>query len=413
MPNEISLSAMLNKTAVYTTGQPQLLYALVEVRPGQAAAQARLPLNFSLVLDKSASMAGAPIQHLREAVRSLIDQTQAHDILSIVAFDQSAAVVVEAQEVRDKDALKWKVSTIGASHGTQMSAGMKSGLQELTKHAGPGHLSRMVLFTDGATTNEKACRNRADEAAQQGIPIIALGLGTEWNEDLLQDIAARTGGSAYYVRQPQDLAAIFQDVWQSIQVTATNLRLTLRLTPGVQLQGQVWQVVPEIKGLAGDVASVPLADLEPEGQSLIVELLVPGRPPGLYRMAQVEVSYDVPSLGLWGHTIRADLVIQYTPDPRAAQWVNPQVMNLAERLDAFKLQQRAMRDLLAGNPAEAARRLLDAATRLLNLGETDLAQTYQAEAARLAQEGQLSEVGKKTIKLQSSKTRRLKMDEIQ
>lgn len=411
MPGEIILTTALNRAAVYPTGQVQLLYVLVDVRPGAATAQARLPLNLSLVLDKSGSMAGEPIRHLREAVQSLIDHLAPDDVVSVITFETSPELVVAAQPARDKAALKRAVADIRAGGGTQMSAGMRLGLAELDKNASTERLSRMVLLTDGRSSSEKGCLNRADEAAQRGIPILGLGLGIAWNEALMEEMALKTGGSADYVAHPQGIGRVFRAALQSMQVVARNLRLTLRLVQGVEVRA-VWQVVPDIRdvgrgAIGGRTATVPLSDLEAGGQSLLVELLLPNRAVGAYRVAQIEVFYDVPRLRLAGERIRSDVLVYYTPDYYAAQQLNPHVMNLVERLAAYRLQRRAMDDVMTRNLEGATQKLQAAATILLEAGEVEMAQTFQQEAERLRRGGDLSEAGRKTIVLQSGKTRKL------
>jgi len=411
MPGEITLSAVLNRTTLYPSGQTQLVYALIEVRPEAAAAQARIPLNLSLVLDKSGSMAGEPIRHLRDAVRALIDRLGPEDVVSIVTFETRSQVVAPAQPARDRDALKRAVGGIEAGGGTQMSSGMRLGLQELERHAGPDRLSRMVLLTDGRSSVEKGCLNRADEAALKGVPILGLGLGIAWNEQLMEEMARRTGGTAYYVAQPQDIGTIFRGALQSMQVVARNLTLTLRTVPGADVRA-IWQVVPEIRdvgrgSLGGRTVTVPLPDLEAGGQGLLAELLLSDRNPGAYRVAQSEVFYDVPRLRLAGERIRCDLLVYYAPDYHAAQQQNPQVLNLVERLTAYRLQRRAMEDVTTRNLEGATQKLQAAATILLEAGETELARTYQREAERLRQQGELSEEGRKTITFDTGKTRKL------
>ncbi len=407
MASEITMSIRLNKTFIYTTGQPQLLYALIEVRPAETVVQTRLPLNFSLVLDKSGSMSGEPIQHLREAVKYLIDQMQPEDIVSIVTFDHSAKVVISAQQADDKAALKAVVDKISSGGGTQMSAGMKRGLKELEKNVGPAHLNRMVLLTDGETSNAKACLKRADELAESGIPVIALGLGTDWNEKLLQDVADRPEGRVDYIDEPQKIEAIFEEVWQGMQVVARNLTLTLRLIQGVEAR-HLWQVLPEIKDLGreaitGRAVSLPLAELEAGGQTLVTELIAPGRSAGQYRLAQAEISYDIPQLGLEDEKVKVDLVVTYTSNYYAAQQIDPQVMNVVERLHAFKLQTRALDEAAAGNIVGATQKLRAAATRLLEIGEEELALAAQQEAANLEKQGQMSDRGTRKLRYETRK----------
>jgi Ca-activated chloride channel family protein len=410
MAGEIVLDAAFHKSAIYTTGKPQLLYTLIEVHPGQQVAGARVPLNFCLVLDKSASMRGDAIAYLREAVYHVIDQMASDDILSIVAFDQSARVIVPAQRVLEKEGIRRMVNRIDAGGGTQMSAGMRLGLGELDKHAGPDRLSRMVLFTDGRTSSEKGCLNRADEAAERGIPVISLGLGTEWKEELMQDIAARTGGHVDYIDRPQEILDIFDQVWRGVQVVASDLYLTVRLVAGVEVRA-IWQMMPQIAHLgyepiSGRAVALSLPELEPGGQSLVLELIAPSRPVGRYRLAQAEVAYDVPGLDIRGERVRVDLVADYTANPETARRFDHHVMQSIERLSAYRLQYRAMEDLARGDVSSATQRLRAAATRLLDLGEQDLAQAAQQEADNLEHQGQMSDGGTRKLRYGTRKLTR-------
>jgi len=77
---------------------------------------------------------------------------------------------------------------------------------------------------------------------------------------------------------------------------------------------------------------------------------------------------------------------------------NPVVMNTVERVTAYALQTRALEDLAGGNVVAATQKLRAAATRLLTVGETVLAEAVQAEAARLANSGEVSAESAKEIR---------------
>jgi Ca-activated chloride channel family protein len=153
---------------------------------------------------------------------------------------------------------------------------------------------------------------------------------------------------------------------------------------------------------------VPLGELESGiGRALLIEVLVDPRPAGQYRIGQAEVSYDVPLLNLYGEKTRADVMLTFTTDAGLAAQVHAPVMNIVEKVSAFKLQTRALQDLQSGDVAGATQKLQSAVTRLLNQGEVELAQTMQQEIANLQQSGQLSSEGQKTMKFGTRKTVRL------
>ena len=226
-------------------------------------------------------------------------------------------------------------------------------------------------------------------------------------------MANRSGGTADYIDRPDKIVDYFQNTVQRAQATAIqNAVLTLRLVQGVTPRA-VWQVIPLISNLGyrpvsdRDV-SVPLGELESGiGRALLIEVLVDPRPAGQYRIGQAEVSYDAPLLNLYGEKTRADVMLTFTTDAGLAAQVHAPVMNIVEKVSAFKLQTRALQDLQSGDVAGATQKLQNAVTRLLNQGEVELAQTMQQEIANLQQSGQLSSEGQKTMKFGTRKTVRL------
>jgi Ca-activated chloride channel family protein len=419
MPEEIQLTVQTNKDAFPATGGQQLTYILVEAMPTEVVANVQMPLNFCLVLDHSGSMSGAKLESLKEAAKLAIDQMDSNDIVSIVIFDDKVQVVVPSQSVADPSALKGKIDSIRAGGGTAISRGMKEGLAELQKGLGADRVSRMLLLTDGETFgDEDVCRRLASDAGEQGVPIVALGLGEEWNEKLLDDIAEACGGTSDFIPagEADVILGTFQRHVQAAQATVVqNAEMILRLTGGVMPRA-VWRVTPMIaklghRALSDRDVQVTLGDMERgQGQSVLVEMLVPPRQPGSYRIAQAEVSYDVSASGLVGEKAKTDVVLEFTEDPDRAAQSNPYVMNIVEKVTAHKLQTRALSEAEVGNIAGATQKLRAAATRLLELGEEELAETAIKEAERLEKGEGLSSGGTKKLRYETRKLTQ-KLDE--
>lgn len=420
MPGEIDLTVQTNKTEFPATGGQQLAYVLIEVQPTAAVADVRMPLNFSLVLDHSGSMSGQKLASMKAAAKLAVGQMGPQDLISIVVFDDKVKLITPAQPVTDLAAIQRQIDDIRDGGGTEISGGMRAGLDELRKGLAPNRVSRMLLLTDGETFGDEGiCRQLAAQAGKQDIPIIALGLGEEWNAELLDAIAEASGGTSDFIPadQPDVILSAFQRQVRTAQATVIqNAQLILRLVPGI-LPRAVWRTMPLIaklghRALSDRDVQVTLGDLDREQeQGVLVEMLISPRQPGTYRIAQAEVVYDVPATGIVGEKAKTDIVVHFTPDLAQASESNPYVMNIVEKVTAHKLQTRALEEAAVGNIVGATQKLRAAATRLLNMGEDELAQTALEEAARLERGETMSDGGTKKLRYETRKLTQKLTDE--
>ncbi len=410
MAGELNLQLTLGKPNVPVTNAPQLAYLLVEAKPTGAAVNVQMPVNLSMVLDRSGSMSGEKLKNLKQAVKLVLDMLQPQDTVSIVIFDDTVDVLAQSQPAGNRAQLKQLVDGIKDRGGTAMSKGLRAGLAELKKGIQPGRVSRILLLTDGQTYgDEKECRDLAAECAREGVPISALGLGLDWNSTLLEAVGQTSGGMADLIKQPSEVQAEFAKTIQGMQGSVvSNAQLLLRLVAGVSAR-RVWRVLPIIQALSPKAISdrdvqVGLGDIEKDtGQSILIELMLPARPAGNYRIAQAEIAYDVPAAGLMGEKVRADVLINFTGDAGLLGQYDARVMNLQEKVNVFNLQTRAFTEASEGNVAAATQKLRAAATRLLEMGEGDLAAAAEAEARRLEQGQGMSDAGKNQLQYQTRK----------
>jgi Ca-activated chloride channel family protein len=384
------------------TGAPQVAYLLVEATP-TAPPQVTVPLNFCLVLDRSGSMQGAKLDAMKAATRRVIETLTPSDIVSIVIFDDTVQTLVPATPALDKSALLAAIDTIVESGGTAMSLGMQAGQVELQKHAAPDRLSHMLVLTDGQTWgDEETCRSIARSLGQASIRITALGLGAEWNEQLLDDLAEFTEGTSDYIADPTQIDTSFQRAVQNAQGTAAKeARLLLRLVREATPRA-VHRVTPTIANLgyqpigANEVA-VRLGDLVyGQTSSILLDLMLPARAAGSFRIAQAEL-HLVPVGFESDHIVKQDVLLDFSADPAAAAY-DPRVMNIVEKVTAFKLQTRALAEAELGNTSGATQKLRAAATRLLDLGELELAEKTQQQADQLEQGAKLSAESQKELR---------------
>jgi Ca-activated chloride channel family protein len=403
MPGEVTLAHQVGKENMPVTGGSQVAYVLLEAKPTELMAQVRMPLNFCLVLDHSGSMKGPKLRNVKEAVKMVIDRLEPTDYISVVIFDDTAQVMIPSMPANDNVGMKAAIDRIRDGGGTTMSLGMIQGLNELRRWNIPNAVNRMILLTDGVTYGDsERCRQLASDARANGIAIYPLGIGQDWDEALLDDIGQRSGGMpAEFIRNPEDAMSIFQQqISSAVAVAVRNAVLTLRLPTGVTPRKAV-KVLPIISDLGQSVLSdrqvvIPLGDLEKDTpQSVLVELMVDPRPAGLFRIAQAELSYDVPISNLIGERVREDIKVNFTTDASLAAQVNPLVMNFAEKANAHQLVTRVLDEYK--RTGKATTRLAPSVTRVLD-EETRSALEQINQGQQISQE-QVKSIGNKTRKL--------------
>ncbi len=403
MPGEVTLAHQLGKDFMPVTGGSQLAYVLLETKPTEMMAQVRMPLNFALVLDHSGSMKGAKLNNVKEAVKMVLDRLEPTDYVSVVIFDDTSQVIIPSMPANDPVGMKAAIDRIRDAGGTAMSLGMIQGLNELRRWNIPNAINRMILLTDGVTYGDSdRCRQLARDAKTAGISIYPLGIGADWDESLLDDIGELSGGMpAEFIRNPADALNVFQQQLQSaVAVAVRNATVILRLPAGVTPKKAV-KVLPIISDLGQSVLSdrqivIPLGDLEKDNaQSVLVELMIDPRPAGLFRIAQTELTYDVPIANLIGENLRDDIKVTFTNDANEAAQVNAYVMNFAEKANAHRLVTRVLDEYK--KTGKATTRLNPSVTRVLD-EETRAALEQINQGQQISQE-QVKSIGNKTRKL--------------
>ena len=402
----IRLQRTLSRAVLGESSEPQLLYVLLEAAAeGLPTQLPKLPLNMCLVIDRSSSMRGERLNQVKEAAGKIIDQLSQDDYFSLVVFNDRADVVVPAQHVADKSDLKRAVGTIEAAGGTEMANGMALALQEIQKPLLARGISRLLLLTDGRTYgDESRCVEVARRAQGRGIGLTALGIGTEWNEDLLETMTARENSRAQYIASAQEITAVFAEEMKRLHsIFAQQVRIQLAARPGglVRAFDRVRPFIAPVQiaeetdlRWAGALGDWPGSDV----QAFLIEIVVPPLGVGDHPLLKISLRYDLPSANLRDQVAEEILRVNVQPADQVTYQIDSTVKYWLERLVAYRLQSSAWQDVEAGRLDEATRRLQMAGTRLFDAGEVALAQTVQEEATRLLRSGSTSDEGRKRIK---------------
>ena len=206
------------------------LYALFKATPQEMSGANRIvPLNISIVIDRSGSMGGLPIREAKKSAEFIVNKLRATDTISIIAYDNYASVVVPAQMCQDKHSIINAIRSITVGGANDLHAGWVVGAEQVSLNQSPNSLNRIMLLSDGnANAGEISTHVIATryQLAEQGIVTSTYGLGYSFNEDLMINMARAGLGQSYYGETADDLLDPFQEEFSLlINTVAWNLKI--------------------------------------------------------------------------------------------------------------------------------------------------------------------------------------------
>jgi Ca-activated chloride channel family protein len=250
----------------------------------------RPPVNLALVVDTSGSMSGAPIERAREACARLVDALQVGDSLSIVTFGTQSRTVVAAHTLDEKSKLRAKeeIAQIVAEGTTNMIAGLELGLAELSRTHRPTGMSRVVLLGDGVPNDATLIPGIARRVAGLGATITSLGLGLEFDETLMTQVAQLSGGRFHFIDDAARVSAVFEKEVTQVKRVASRM-VTVDFSPGPGVK------ILEVLGAgAGGFATtrVNVADvIEGQTREIFVKLRVDAKASGSVELLDTNITY--------------------------------------------------------------------------------------------------------------------------
>lgn len=381
--------------------EEQAVYLMFEVNAGQVdESRSRQPLNICLVIDRSTSMQGSRLEQTKASAQRMIDSLSANDSLALVTFSDKAEVVWPSQPMLDPIKAKAKVSAIQASGGTEILQGLNAGLAELGKRQESYNVNHLILLTDGQTYgDEEQCLSRAEEATRRHIGISAMGIGEDWNDTLLDAIASRSGGVSQYIASTGEIQHFLRERLQGLSsVYAENVQLIVKPIETARIKS-AFKLAPYIERIpmTGDV--LPLGELQAGAAvSGILELVVGRHNAGTHRLLQVELAGNIAARRMEEMRLRQDVTFAFDQHANVNTPAPANILSALAKITIFQMQENALNALEKGDVAGATHRLEVMATRLLDMGEHQLARAALLEAGRLTRSGNLSPAGRKAIK---------------
>lgn len=397
-----------SKRAVAPLHEPQVTYLLAEIIPDPSArtqqqTRRETRLNLTLVLDHSNSMNGTRMDKVKIAAHQIIDQLNNHDILSVIAFNDRAETIIPATPVSDKPALKAKISMIIASGGTEIFKGLSDGVAQNRRFLAPKFVNHVVLLTDGNTYGDHdACLELANQAQKEGICISAMGLGQEWNDEFLDQLAAATGGTSTYINSAGAVIRFLNDHVRNLSdAFAERMLLSVAPDPDIVFES-AFKLAPQPQPLPISEGYIPLGSLQAARPiSVLLQFQMPGDMAAEFRsLARLVVVGDILDNRHQRFQALSDVSLEVTPTP-VPEDPPPVILDALGKLTLYRMQERAQQALDSGNVHEATRRLENLATRLMAMGEENLAMQALSEARRVAHTNALSDKGRKTLKYET------------
>jgi Ca-activated chloride channel family protein len=280
---------------VLLAGQKQTNYVRVGLTGLRInGAERRTPVNLAIVLDKSGSMSGDKLRKAKDAAIASIDRLGSDDIVSVVAYDHTVEVLVPATKVSDRAVIRAAIERLTAGGNTALFAGVSKGAAEVRKFLDRQRVNRIILLSDGqANAGPSSPADLGDLGAsliKEGISVTTLGLGLDYNEDLMTQLARRSDGNNYFIEKSSDLeskfAFEFNDV-MSVVAQEVTVRITCR--PGVR----PIRVLGRQADITGQTVTTYLNQVYGEQEKyVLLEVEVPGGNDGTNRaLADVTVSY--------------------------------------------------------------------------------------------------------------------------
>lgn len=295
---QVNAHADVDVIAVEEDDQVTVLLELVA--PAAPISEPRAAAAVQVVLDRSGSMHGDRLDAAKEALLRLVDRLEPTDAFGLVAFDDEVDVIVPAGTMSNKPAARQAIAALTPGGMTNLSSGLLRGMQEARRVAGNAGAT-LLLLSDGhanaGETDPGRLAGIAAKARDHGITTTTVGIGMDYDEALLAEVARGGQGSHVFAEHADAAsAAVAGEVEGLLSKTIQAASLVIRPDATVDTV-TVWNDLPGAP-IEGGIM-VELGDLwAQEKRTLVLTFAVPAKAThGLTRIAELEVRYvTVPEL---------------------------------------------------------------------------------------------------------------------
>lgn len=312
----VSVDARVGNAYVLASTGSTTHIALTATTGDSVTRSMRVPANVVLVIDRSGSMNGSRIQQAKAAAEYVLDSLLDGDQIAIITYDSISRVDIPSTALNgaSRNVVRQAIRSMGTGGSTCVQCGLESAEAELSKAYGEG-VGRVILFSDGqANVGERdpiQLGKIAKRIEGSGALVSTIGVGLDYNETTMSQIAIAGNGNHYFVEDDSMLAKTLQSEVTSLQqLVARRVMVSFELADGVRF----------VKGydrdfqVSGNRIVVSLGDMPASSErTMLFEVALPSWSTGRHPLSELSVSYDDLSAGQpWA--VEGSLALAATPN---------------------------------------------------------------------------------------------------
>jgi tight adherence protein C len=166
------------------------------------------PISVALAVDSSGSMADDhKLTQAQAAAKQFAQQMRPRDRIALLSFADD--VNVPQPLTPDRALLARAIDKLAAGGNTRLYDGVAQGVTQLS--LAPEGARALVVLTDGLdTASQRTLQDDVAQAVRTAVPVYAIGLGSDADTEVLQQLAASSGGRYYRAPTGQDLMQVFR-----------------------------------------------------------------------------------------------------------------------------------------------------------------------------------------------------------
>jgi Ca-activated chloride channel homolog len=333
----------------------------------------RTPVNVALVIDKSGSMLGPKVEHAKQAAIMALNRLTKSDMVSVIAFNHRIERLVPAGPYENADEMRRRIESIRADGQTAIFAAVSQGAQEIREYTTPERFSRVILLSDGQAnvgpSSPPELERLGRELGGQGISVTTLGLGLDYNEDLMVRLASASDGSHAFVEDPEQLVDIFNKEFGDIlSVVGQDVEIDIECPEGIRPMRALGR---EAK-VSGQRISLKLNQVYGAQQKyVLIELDVPkNKARSSTELAKVNASYVDPRTKQ-RQSLSGSAQVQFSASKdEVKRSINAEVLGSVTRQIATERNEKAVKLRDEGKVEEAKRELKSNAEYLKQQADT-------------------------------------------